>query len=669
MTNSDENSDTKCEYNGYEFERDTSKETRIYEMVQMGIKNISNNKSTQIKPDKLFDGIYMPFVLKTTEQMFKKTSFHKLKPIHFEQKYVENTETFTLLETQKERRNINIIAFGKSLLYLLKYIFFHFQNHQNDLNVFICCDYDSFAYYNKENIFAPDHEPRQVSKPSDETAICFRDYIKYKMKLEPEEINVLNGINIYFASSTHVLTKGVGGKRALIQYYMCRALSEDEKCMTIDDNIVQIFDKSKEIKRKIDGYYTNCYKNTANKEIHISLYDLYLRLEQKMEENKDEIFVGIEKGAGSAFDSEEVNSTAIYKLNLAKPHKLVKLNYYYNPYFTRFYEDIGFNILFNNKKHIKKYSKYMLHFGHFDQPPTKCYNNKDYNVSFESKDEKFWNKYKIEGIEPVYIMYLLFFVCFFEKHHDKIKINLDVRNAQIVLIKITYNNNDLLSYPLQTKYKKYHFIYYFSVFLYLWKIGKNPANLCILPTNKKGSSETYEAMSLSTLLSTQFAEYNQEGNRVTYRFTDRFDFVFDLYEYEITNLKHICAGDAEFIPAKNSIRAHGSHNENKSASAELNFKRHSDGVTEFYDFFCNVSSTTKNINYLKSNYCETRRKTQKVLPLCQSSHNHTNKRKRDNTPNSETVTTKKRKTLKKQRKTKLDKTKKDNWAYGQFWSP
>ena len=64
--------------------------------------------------------------------------------------------------------------------------------------------------------------------------------------LGEDEARIIRLLDIRFVQSSHFLMKGIGGKRALIQYYNYVHLSNNDPnfmCMTIDDNITSVYNK------------------------------------------------------------------------------------------------------------------------------------------------------------------------------------------------------------------------------------------------------------------------------------------------------------------------------------------------------------------------------------------------------------------------------------------
>lgn len=142
----------------------------------------------------------------------------------------------------------------------------------------------------------------------------------------------------------------------------------DYTCMTIDDNITGIY-----------GMKFDCTSRSLNKSdnancMTYSLLSIYDYLKNELRENV--VFVGIDKGGGeSNTDGRDLhgnclirkNTVSIYKLNMSKPVRIMNLKCYYNPYFSRFFEDIAFNSEISYGEQIKsmKFVCFRLNFGHF----------------------------------------------------------------------------------------------------------------------------------------------------------------------------------------------------------------------------------------------------------------------------------------------------------------
>ena len=139
---------------------------------------------------------------------------------------------------------------------------------------------------------------------------------------------------------------------------------------------------------------------------------------------------------------------SVYKLNLQQSYLLYKNGKQYNPYFTRFFEDIHFNLLNN----CIKYNKYYLRFGHL--PETNIKNQEDYNDYFKSYILQ--SSVRIPYSQPVYMMYFHFFyVC-----RDILELTFEKKNKHFIF-HLAYNDKKPEINPFSTnKYSTYAFILY-----------------------------------------------------------------------------------------------------------------------------------------------------------------------------------------------------------------
>lgn len=433
----------------------------------------TDSKLSKIDKKSFFIQYYNPFLWLTSEKMIEISVTRKLK-IEDELKFSFDTKTNNNLNTEFANPNkkvINVIAFGKTLNYLLKYILFHINNQITENVVFIFfCDSDSFQNYVDNNNINVDNTIEVYDK-------LFSNTIKEDNinKFTNNEINILRSISIYFVSSDHYLMKGVGGKRAAIQYYNYTYLSNDDKgnkdknykCMTIDDNITAIIktnntDCTLRIAEKFDTLDKNC--------ITIGLIDLYNALYDKIN-NNGYIFAGINKGKGTRQDNSdigELDSIAIYKLNMSKPVELFNKRYFYNPYFTTFFEDMAFNFYFKNNKQSYKSLKHHLRFGHKTTDPTKT---RDYEDEFELD----FKKIKIDGIPPIFIMYLLYFICLYDLKDPRF---LSIAYDNDYIPYFTFFETQPYKITSNSKYNSYQRIYFAYSVLYCMLNERLDFTLC-----------------------------------------------------------------------------------------------------------------------------------------------------------------------------------------------
>ena len=448
---------------------------------------------------------------KKNEIKIRKLNNKKLDPIKSEKTITYNNKKISELE---------IIITGK-----IKEIS---ERIQTKYNFLLCCDHETFNNY-KQNLTDMKEE---ISKLSENeilmfsyytqkmwekfneyktfsfflnnlieiknfiTVISASEYKDYIKKIKPEEypkleekifmyclyerremINIQN-IKIYFLVSDNYLMKGIGAKRALINYFHNNMhnietyhFRENYVCMNLDDNITMIGSHNK-LKGKNpctgrkcaqvksddsnDTYFNppSCLKDCNI----ISILELYDNLKKDLilinEKDKDKDIkkkiVGIVKGAGTSdehlryqnccnFDISDccdkkntypyecksnykcynMKRNTVYKLTLQKPCIITRN---YNPFFTRFMEDMVFNIL--NHEDICKNMNKFLRFGHI-----KPQDNKD--IDFEDFfNEKLLSSYilsddgktykKVSGIQPIYLMYIHFLNVYLHEIHSTV---------------------------------------------------------------------------------------------------------------------------------------------------------------------------------------------------------------------------------------------------------
>lgn len=398
---------------------------------------------------------------------------------------------YTMEQKQLALRNldiklsfINIIAFGKNLFYYLRYIIwlcrYKVMNNEDLIeilgdgelyertkgltNIFIYCDNESSNKYSKDftrirEQFMTDQITDNVkilNRPSNGTdelnlnlieSKNFNDYLNLFdnqeefTQLYQDEITFLReaNINIYIVESSHYLAKGIGAKRALINYnsyLLCEeiysekyfaGISKDEIevkknnfcIMQLDDNITAILELDnvncrhsnaiRYICPQKDGFETTdgSYKYLEENCNIWSVLSVYNALWSNCVVH-DYLIAGIRKGKGDRTNKEDDNTTlsvnlsyAIYKLTVQKPYRLYNYGYFYNPFNCRFMEDIAFNGLsFSSEKSIKL-GNLFLRFGHY-------YDSKDDNLDYNDCI----NRDIIETHEPttpIYGVYLMLY--------------------------------------------------------------------------------------------------------------------------------------------------------------------------------------------------------------------------------------------------------------------
>ena len=245
---------------------------------------------------------------------------------------------------------------------------------------------------------------------------------------------------------------------------------------------------------------------------NISIYQLYKNILNDWntkDQLKDMNIIGIQKGGGTqddklCLDSDDLKKLyctkptySVYKLTLQKPYKIFNNNYQYNPFFTRFLEDMIFNAI--NKDYIQKSKYYFLRFGH-----NKPNNNENidfddffYDHLFESFDDEYKS---ISGIEQIYLMnihYLYYYSnllsssTIYEKLINKKDVYLlgndgdtdDAKIFQKYKKGIAINFTKYVSIIMSMSNSKY--VHYGLILMMLYLLLKNNKNLQLFPDYKE----------------------------------------------------------------------------------------------------------------------------------------------------------------------------------------
>lgn len=369
---------------GITYYRNTTKEKELIKYVSMGTQIIHKmvqpyrNQFPSPSKDSIYYEIndsefvqdYQPFLWLTTKQIVEQSKTTQFMTDSFGWRDVNPEKLFSNTENRHSPRIINIIAYKKNLNYLLKYMAFHLHNSIQHLDgeiswcFMVFCDEDSFQFYNEHaNDLEMGWETSTIPR-------LFSEYLKSSMKLTKNDLDVLEKVSIFFVHSTHALMKGIGGKRAAIQYYHCHYLSNqspDYTCLTIDDNITGIVKIS-----PVECNFRTAQQTTLNDTCEMAnLLDVYLKLEHVTHGNI--LFSGIYKGKGQGDNNhtkkpletmvKETDTSTIYKLNMSRPIELYNRQYFYNPFFGLFFEDVIFNNCLGLDKNCKKLD-FHLRFGH-----------------------------------------------------------------------------------------------------------------------------------------------------------------------------------------------------------------------------------------------------------------------------------------------------------------
>jgi hypothetical protein len=456
-------------------------------------KCIYDNYVIQLDDTKLDVTEYKKFLKKYIQCMFNESIIYKLNAANLNFDIKKNFKDLIILEEDKQNfiteksYNFNIMCFGKSLYYHIRYIYFILFNILNKkpeerteeetlekYNFVLFCDHETYNIYNNnlktiENRGTADPNIKIIQQESNRYWGIFQtDYITFSNllnKLYPEgkknnftycdyELEQIHkhNVNIYFCVSQNDLMKGIGAKRSLMNYFhyamikdMEQKVKEYYNCMNLDDNITMIGNFTDKCKARniaqqkaftiINEEITNIEEpNTIelNECGNLSIYELYKKLKKDMDEFNmrkfNTLILGIQKGKASGNDNIKTTldininknyakeSCTVYKLTLQKPYYTHKTNPY-NPFFTRFLEDMVFNAL--NKDHIKKSKYYFLRFGH-------KLSSKKEDIDFEDcfYDHLFdyYTESNLKGIESIFLMNIHYFYYYMNKLGSSSKI-------------------------------------------------------------------------------------------------------------------------------------------------------------------------------------------------------------------------------------------------------
>jgi len=484
--------------------------------TQTGTESQKNAKYDTANPN-YYKHIYKPFLFETAKKMSDSLQMHKVT-------YTPQTQLFYMVpvagitpSTSIAKTNIendlivNVICFGRSFTYLLIYLAYLFSNitkadgTARNNQILLYCDDESYTSYKNTHINFIQPNMNNVYQRGFHNQFGKN---KEMYGLTPQHINILSKLNIYILHSSHYLMKGVGGKRAVIQYYNAKILAPQYShhstpfvSMTIDDNITGIYvlnntcnvrDSNKSnivYKDKHENIQHKIHKKTTNHPEGelcdmVTCIDVYDELAARLYHNNDLLLIGINKGKGATDsnlkNAESVKNTiSIYKLNMTKPVQLFEHQYYYNPYFTRFYEDMAFNseVGENGKTGVArsaKHTKFHLNFGHFtiSQSNVCAGNIKEHDDDFpEYLKDMFMN---ITGIEPVYPMYYLYFASLFNANRVSVFIgDVDEDTIQGVSYPMftffdTADKSKVVKSPLAGKYANMYYPFYWFALAYVW---------------------------------------------------------------------------------------------------------------------------------------------------------------------------------------------------------
>lgn len=402
--------------------------------------------------------------------------------------------------------NINILTYGKTLFYILRYIQFlllNFRRNDERINFFIFCDIETYRVHMNnlqfilnalrapEHHFAPEVNTGEIYNFKQFLALYPGDRFH---QLSLNELTLFQSINIYYIASADPLMKGIGCKRAAINqfhYLICNSaynsgINKDNYIiMQLDDNISGINNINRDCKKRVVDNIIQCpnrnlpknatpdtLKNCSTTDglYENNIMKIYKLLKDIMTDDDkytNTLLCGIDKGAAVTQDDSNgdfINNThSIYKLTLQRIHSLHKLKIFYNPFFTRFLEDLTFNAIIKGVSKGKGVDKpltfmhrsYHLRFIHNEYSDNEDCFPQDVGGCYIINDAGIKNPVNIRATEPIYLMYILYLNLITNMGLLSISYNKLTSDAPIFV----YNGVDYL-YPSKGKYGKFHNILY-----------------------------------------------------------------------------------------------------------------------------------------------------------------------------------------------------------------
>ena len=274
-----------------------------------------------------------------------------------------------------ETININIVAYANSFHYYWLYIlslltFSEDTRAMRSINISLYADEQTAKAWTTQLTTPVKTEERD--RPVDLTTANFADtYTAYHNRGSyynylSADILLLTtqNIRIFVVSSPHYLMMGIGCKRAIINACMSD-ISAVTYGLNLDDNITGIYKYSNVCTKRavLSKWVCKSYGQTTKQTLSatcgkISILNLYQELEDFARQNTNVMLLGVAKGDGYPAETDMlkahtsgnkyINTTSIYKLSFQKYKSIVSAGIFYNPYFTRFMEDLAFNNSFSS---------------------------------------------------------------------------------------------------------------------------------------------------------------------------------------------------------------------------------------------------------------------------------------------------------------------------------
>lgn len=254
---------------------ETQKE-KLFDKIKLVTNNINLNFGINIQEydyENLYNNInkcnktYDLFLKAYTKIMFDESKIYEIK---FSDKKIIPVSNYNAdFINNKTIFNFNIMCYGKSLYYHIRYIYFIMHDlfinkpiKKEQYNFTLFCDSDTFNLYQNNFSEMMKNENKEIYEKSKKSWDIFTtEYITFsnllnktyqeKNKNEFKYCNYeidkfkLFKINIYFCVSSNYLMKGIGGKRSLMNYFhynIIEGITDTNKkenyiCINLDDNI------------------------------------------------------------------------------------------------------------------------------------------------------------------------------------------------------------------------------------------------------------------------------------------------------------------------------------------------------------------------------------------------------------------------------------------------
>jgi hypothetical protein len=244
----------------------------------------------------------------------------------------------------------------------------------------------------------------------------------------------------------------------------------------------------------------------------ITILDLYQVC--SLEEYESALMLGVDKGKGKGNQSgvgdyTPLDSVALYKLFFNNPWDLYSKNYLYNPYFTRFYEDILFNIAIPKNRSCKL--GYYLRFAH---------------IGDEDNEDQFKRDLYVAPAMPVVYPYYLWIFLHLQFFPHAITTAHDTSKKMDIL---TCNNLESFMQPDGVgKYARFAILpySYYNNYDRQREFDIKTGGRKIHPPRKPNSKEGYVPLNLGAYLETEYNKIGKIAQIVPHSMQQKFALMF-----------------------------------------------------------------------------------------------------------------------------------------------